>query len=71
MKEGREYKRERRPWGRGIRELREKNIVEIKIGLVTKLKKNIYKNSAPQIVPMTFFLDKTSLSLLSGHLDSL
>ena len=71
MKEGREYKRERRPWGRGIGELREKNTVEIKTGLITKLKRNIYTNSDPQIVSRTFFLDKTNLSLLSGHLDSL
>ena len=57
---------ERDPLGTGIHEeIGRENIVAIRTEIVSKFKKNIFKDHSPQILPRKDFLDIFCLSLLS------
>ena len=60
---------ERDPLGTGIREeIGRENTVAIRTEIVSKFKKNIFKDHCPQILPRKDFFDKICLSLLSYYL---
>ena len=57
---------ERDPLGTGIHEeIGRENTVAIRTEIVSKFKKNIFKDHSPQILPRKDFLDIFCLSLLS------
>ena len=62
---------ERNPTVGGIRELRKKNTVGTRIGLVTKFKKIYTGTNLLGLGLGQFFLSETSLSLLFCHLNPL
>ena len=68
MKEGREYKIERRPWGKGIGELKEKYCSN-KNCAYNQIQKIYTRIDLLKLCRGRFSLDKTSLSLLYCHLD--
>ena len=65
------YIRERNPMVGGIRELRKKNTIGTRIGLVTKFKKIYTGTNLLGLGLGQFFFSETSLSLLFCHLNPL